>query len=339
MGLLTIPAPAGLTRNVVRFTSSQTWTVPSTAQYVDVLVVGGGTGGRGGFRSTQNCQMAGYGGGVTIARNIYLGGTGTVSITIGAGTNGTAGATTTQPSNTGNAGFSAFGTFVYSQGSQQSSTGKPGAPGYKGTAGLPALNNDTDQTNYAPVMVFTPVNGTASFSSGTGDQSHILASGMDTFGLRGGYGGAEFNGGGSTPNTMGTHPGDNATLGDNNNARTNPRIPFDFYNTRSLLGAAGAGTAGTSGGAAGAAGLAGYGGGGGTCTGIAGQSAGQGGAGAGGGGSWPNPVGGNGGNGGNAGTNTGAGGGAGANTGSSSAGTGGNGGNGASGIVVVSWLG
>ena len=44
MGLNTIPAPvAGAVRNVQIFTSSTTWTVPTSAKYVDVLHTNGGS--------------------------------------------------------------------------------------------------------------------------------------------------------------------------------------------------------------------------------------------------------------------------------------------------------
>ena len=82
MGLSTIPAVAGVQNNIVAFTSTQTWTVPSTAQFVDVLIVGGGSGSRGGRRNTTNNDEVGCGGGVLVLRNLYLGGTGTVSVVL-----------------------------------------------------------------------------------------------------------------------------------------------------------------------------------------------------------------------------------------------------------------
>ena len=326
----------GATHNIVSFTSSQTWTVPTSAKYVDVLVVGGGTGGRGGQRSTSNNVDGGYGGGVTILNNIFLNGTGTVSVVVGAGSSGSAGlATTGSPTNPSDGGYSGFGTYCYSQGGRMSiSTG--GLPSYKGTSGSLGMNSVT-QSDCAPLLTFP---GTfTSGISGSAQGSWMWGVSGQATGYRGGYPGAQGTGS-SNANTIGSHPGQGDPTQSNNNIRTNTLPSLDFYNLVSapLVGAASAGTSGAGGGAGGAAGVVGIGGGGGTCTPIAGQPGGQGGAGAGGGGSWPNPVGGNGGNGGNAGTNTGAGGGAGAATGSTSAGTGGNGGNGAAGIVVVHWI-
>jgi hypothetical protein len=339
MALTQIPAAtAGATHNIVSFTSSQTWTVPASAKYVDVLVVGGGTGGRGGFRSTSNSgSTVGLGGGVTVLKNIFLNGTGTVSIVVGAGSNGTAGSATTTPATIpGDAGYSGFGTYAYSQGAVAGSD-NPGLPGYKGTGPTYNLNNDSTQSNYAPfLMNVYSLQGIVN-----ADQSNNqlwMAHGLDAIGFRGGYGGSAGTATASC-NTAGAMPGYGNPNVQNINIRTNTLPSFDFYNLKtSIVGAGNAGTAGTGGGAGGAGGLAGIAGGGGVCTPTAGQPGGQGGPGAGGGGSWSSPVGGTGGNGGSAGANTGAGGGGGANSGSTTAGTGGAGGNGAAGIVVVHWV-
>jgi len=341
MALNTIPAVAGLTRNIQSFTSSTTWTVPSTAQYVDVLVVGGGSGGRGGKRQNDNSDFGGFGGAITVLNNIYLGGTGTVSITIGSGTNGTTGTSTTSRATIpGDAGYSAFGTYVYSQGGQPS-TGSPGYPGYKGTTANPNLSNDTTQSNYAPTLI-APY---AVYSNYTGSQytgNLNPGIGVNAFGITGGWSGAYFTTNTSV-NTLGGVPGWADPTSAANSLRLSTVPSFDFYNLKStpLIGTATAGTTGGAGGTAGPAGVVGVGGGGGTAFYGTGQH-GQGGPGAGGGGGQGGlQLGGSGtgGNGGNAGTNTGAGGGGGGNTGGTGGGTGGNGGNGAAGIIIVTWLG
>lgn len=329
---------AGATHNYQAFTSSTTWTVPSSAKYVDVLVVGGGVGGRGGKRAVDNSFSGGTGGALTFASDIFLNGTGTVAITIGAGSNGTAGtSTTTSATVPSDAGFSAFGTYVYSGGGYGANT-FGGTPGYKGTSFLSTNSysfiGDSNSANFAPQMY--GINGVQGFNlSSSQNTNGAIVFGFKCFGLFGGFAGREQ----STGNIIcaGTHPGGGAT--DAAVLVTTNTIPQNISSSfLTAVGSASAGTSGTGGGAGGAAGISGLGGGGGTCRALAGGVGGQGGAGAGGGGSWPNPVGGNGGNGGNAGTNTGAGGGAGANTGSTTGGTGGTGGNGAAGIVIVKWI-
>jgi hypothetical protein len=340
MGIVQIPAAvAGATRNIVSFTSSQTWTVPSTAKYVDVLVVGGGCGGRGGHRNTDNNDNGANGGAVTIMRDIYLNGTGTVSVVVGAGSSGTTGtATTTQATAPSAAGYSGFGTYVYSSGGNVSVVG---FPGYKGTSTSGNRTNSslsTTQSDFAPAMSFVYAQGYNYLDTTFASGAFGRYAGLNSYGLTGGAGRAGGDGM-ATVNTCGTHPGSSVSGINPATLITTNTIPQDNWsNVQALLGTATAGTAGTGGGAGGAAGILGVAGGGGGTSTTLGGAAGQGGPGAGGGGSRPNPVGGNGGNGGNAGTNTGAGGGKGAHTGSTSAGTAGNGGNGAAGIVIVSWI-
>ena len=336
---------AGATINYQAFTSSTTWTVPTAAKYVDVLVVGGGTGGRGGSRSTTASGTGGAGGGVTLVKDIYLGGTGTVSIVVGAGSSGSAGtATTTMGTATSAAGYSGFGTYAYSSGASGAGN-NAGTPGYKGTASIAGPTSfyftaDANQANWAPPMVPFGT-GIAFFSASlTGDT--YMTQGINAQGFFGGNPGATndntngFMRAGMTPG-MGVTGSTIGTNAQNQTTNTMPvAIPSIYFTP---IGAATAGTLGQgSTGSVGAAGVSGFAGGGGTCIPAVNGNGGQGGPGAGGGGSYPSALGLNGGNGGNAGTNTGAGGGAGANTGSTTAGTGGNGGNGAAGIVIVKWI-
>jgi hypothetical protein len=341
MGLTQVPAAAGgVTHNIQAFTSSTTWTVPTSAKYVDVLVVGGGTGGIGGSRGNYNSNFSGVGGGITVLRDIYLNGTGTVAITVGAGSNGTAGTSTTSYTNSSNAGYSAFGTYCYSGGGFGSDV-MPGLPGYKGTvANAYNINADTNQANYAPFLSY--MGSTNMFYLGTASTGNFLAAlGVNAIGIKGGHSGTDGMNA-TNINVAGGIPGA-AKPQESTTTMTLNTIPtFDFYNlkTDSLVGAATAGTLGGAGGTAGPAGPVGLAGGGGTGYYGSGQH-GQGGPGAGGaGGHGGKQLGGSGtgGNGGNAGANTGAGGGAGGVTGSTTLGTGGNGGNGAAGIVVVHWI-
>jgi hypothetical protein len=329
---------AGATINYLAFTSSQTWTVPSSAKYVDVFVVGGGSGGKGGRRATSGTGQAGCGGGVTMFDNIFLNGTGTVAIVVGAGSSGTAGTSTTSDSaSAGNAGFSAFGDYCYSQGAR-GADGNPGLPAYKGTYSgsltSRTMANDYTQSNFAPITIL-PYYTVSNAYSGAETNAQVVT-GLNAYGLAGGFygngdGGNAFRAGGVAG--FGQPP----TTGTNQTTMTLPSPISSAYNA--AIGAATAGTAGQGAtGTGGAAGIAGFAGGGGSATPTANAQGGQGGHGAGGGGSWPISVGLNGGNGGNAGTNTGAGGGGGACTGNTTAGTGGTGGNGAAGIVVVKWI-
>lgn len=340
MGQTTIPAVAGLTRNIQAFTSTQTWTVPSTAQYVDVLVIGGGGGGTSGYRTiSAGSGYAGCGGGVLLLRDLYLGGTGTVSITIGSGGTGGVASATTAP-NEGTAGtFSAFGTYGYASGSSSGASVRPGLPGYKGTAVDAAYASDTTQTNFAPLLIgHTPQYTSDSLSnagSGGGSYNPQLYMSPNAMGWSGGYSGSS---GTSNVTYIGGSPGHGSSLTMNNLIQTRTVLQNYFWQIDNSLGSASAGANSSSGGAGGAAGVKGYAGGGGTTRGISNGAGSQGGPGAGGGGAC-STAGGTGGAGGAAGANTGAGGGGGGTSFSATAGTGGAGGNGGSGLVMVSWIG
>jgi hypothetical protein len=350
MGLQQIPAAtvAMPTRRTTVFTSSQTWTVPSSAMYVDVMVVGGGTGGDGGI-SANTGSRGGTGGAITVLRDIYLGGTGTVSIVVGAGGNGGAGRTDTSQNQGALGGFSGFGTFVYSSGGLTS--GNPSLSGYKGTTNNAYNGNDATISNFAPIMTSSvassnsgslgaalPMLNNANNLAGQNNSSQSSPVYTHTLDGRGfGYSGGVCNGSGSSGGSPGGAPmnsGNANTLFVPSNTTS---IPWSI--STSFLGTAtGGGTSasGTTGGLAGSLGFSGSGGASGTN--ATSRLGGAGGPGAGGGGG--NSTGGiNGGNGGNAGTNTGGGGGGGGSTGSANSGTGGNGGNGGSGFVIVSYIG
>jgi hypothetical protein len=347
MALTTIPAASVTlpTRRTTVFTSSTTWTVPSSCLYADVMVVGGGQGGQGGFRNIAGV-VGGAGGGVTYLKDIYLGGTGTVSITVGAGSSGNAGTTaTSEGGSPSTAGHSAFGTYVYSSGGFTNAIG--GQPGYKGTNNSPYRGGDTTVSNFAPLMSISHASNDGGVMRGTGVFARLLST-IDTASsstkpvtLQTLDGNGWGHQGGTPPSSgaAGGAPGGIRTAANDNSsviATTNvSSIPW--VTSTSFLGAAVAG--GASSGTGGDAGPTGFAGGGGSSgvnnSILKGASGGPGGGGGGGNGT----SGQNGGAGGNAGTNTGAGGGAGGCTGSAGAGTGGNGGNGASGFVIVSYIG
>ena len=345
MGLVQTPPPVITlpTRRTVIFTASTTWTVPSSCIYADVLVVGGGGPGFGGFRSTSG-NIGGGGGAMTFTRNLFLNGTGTVAITVGAGGTGGAGTATTSQNSGSSGGFSAFGTFIYSAGGSNQGTG--GYPHYRGTNSGQGnsfnMRFDSTQSNYS-TLLNSPTSQANVFYGDVNATNNGTVSGLNinTFGLQGG--GPGYSGSANFGFVAGGNPG----IIQPNSSQTLPTADI-FTNTiaqnfpsiwTAPLGAATAGTAGSvGGGAGGAAGIAGFSGGGGSHRNIIGNAGGQGGPGAGGAGTMTNTSG-TGGNGGNGGANTGGAGGAGGNTGSTSAGTGGNGGNGGSGIVIVSYLG
>lgn len=346
MGAQTLPVPAVIlpTRRTIAFTSSTTWTVPSSAQFVDVMVVGGGQGGKGGIRQPSNGYDGGTGGAITIAQNLYLGGTGTVAITVGAGTSGTAGVATTGPStNASSAGNSLFGTFVASQGGAQH--GNPSAPGYRGSVNGPYRGGDTTLSNFTPVLqsgmytgsgfaVDAPSNTNLGYNSLSINNAPSFGYSSDAtfWGFQGGATGPEGASGGGYGGTQ-----QNAAL--RLGTFSMNRTPWGSH-LLFTIGSATAGTNASSGASGGAAGLSGYSGGGGPAGNASNANGAPGGPGAGGGGGNGNGSGGVvGGNGGNAGTNSGSGGGAGGCTGITSAGTGGNGGNGAAGFIIVSYIG
>jgi hypothetical protein len=340
MGVQTLPVPVIVlpTRRTVVFTSSTTWTVPSSCIYADVMVVGGGQGGRGGYRAIDMGYGGGTGGAITIAQNLYLGGTGTVAITIGAGTSGTAGVAITSPTNPSAAGQSLFGTLIASQGGYE--PGSPATPGYRGSyvGGNPYQSGDTNLANFTPILMqaagsaspiaLAPYNGSSGSINWNSSPNFGYSTDAQYWGFNSGHSGAGGSAGGSPGGFF--HNNNNRQGTQNLN-----RLPWGAH----LLLTFGAATAGTaSGGAGGVAGLAGYSGGGGPGGSTASGAGGAGGPGAGGGGGNA-ASGGTGGNGGNAGTNTGSGGGGGGGSGSTSSGTGGAGGNGAAGFIIVSYLG
>ena len=89
------------------FTTSGTWVRPTGVDYLTALIlVGGGGGGQSGYANAANGPTTngarggagGGGGGYLYARDVYVGGAGSFTITIGAGGSGGAGSTVTRGS-------------------------------------------------------------------------------------------------------------------------------------------------------------------------------------------------------------------------------------------------
>jgi hypothetical protein len=118
MGIVQIPAPtSGLTYRTVRFTSSGTFSVPSTTTMVDVILIGGGAGGAGACSGTlANGNVgAGHGGAgcFMYVPNYPATPSGTISYTIGtAGAGGVASGTTATDFVGGVGGNTTFGGLV-----------------------------------------------------------------------------------------------------------------------------------------------------------------------------------------------------------------------------------
>jgi hypothetical protein len=315
------------------------------------MVVGGGGGGTGSGNNNSG-GSAGAGGGVTILKDIYLGGTGTVSIVVGAGSNGTAGtstaATGVSPSI---AGYSGFGTYVYSSGGRYSSW--LGQPGYKGTTSHPYGGADTTSSNFAPTLLQPAGDNAAGNYIGTLFLASNVPSGFYSsssytditqgftldgtgYGMTGGTGGYQNNTGSPAGFTY-AQSGANASYASLQLFGPNTPLPWGA-STVFTLGTASAGGNSSDGHVGGVAGNTGYAGGGGGFYNASPYFGVCGAQGAGGGGAACSTAGGTGGTGGNGGTNTGGGGGAGGYNNQTS-GTGGSGGNGGSGLVIVSYIG
>lgn len=184
------------------FTSSGTWTRPTGVDYVTVVAIGGGQGGDGGGALMNNTGGATAGGGPggdsaqwAILKDIYVGGTASVSVGIGAGgTGGTAASATkaigvaTSPlgnaggGDGGNGGATTFGPYLsvggggaptvtatyYGLATAAAAAG--GAGGVVGAGSVGGTHAISAFTNGAP---FTPAftTGGSAGASGTGSSS------------------------------------------------------------------------------------------------------------------------------------------------------------------------
>jgi hypothetical protein len=225
------------------FTTSGTFTVPTGVDYVTVVAVGAGQGGGGGgnvtSRNVGGMARGGAGGSTgyyALVRDIYVGGTTSVSVGIGAGGAGgtaltltkAAGATTarsdTDGSTGGSGGDTTFGTFLTVPGARTAPSGFLGitvaagasggaggqTAGSAGTIGGTAVIGSTNSG--APFINFWAggvAGGTATGSGGSGGANGNGGAAGTVLGIAGGGGG----GGAGTANPTGTAPSASAGAG------------------------------------------------------------------------------------------------------------------------------
>ena len=206
------------------FTSSGTFTVPTGVNYVTVVAVGAGQGGGGGGNTTSRNvagSSRGAAGGATgyyaLVRDIYVGGTSSVSVGIGAGGAGGTALTLTKPAGSatptrtdttgstgGDGGNTTFGTFLTVPGARTAPSGflgitvaagaSGGAGGQTGSAvgtigGTAVIGSTNSGAPFINFWAGGVAGGTATGSGGSGGANGNGGIAGTALGIAGGGGG------------------------------------------------------------------------------------------------------------------------------------------------------
>lgn len=266
-GALSFATPVGA--NLQEFTSSGTWTKPSSAQFVMVELWGAGGGGGSGYSGgSGNSRQGGKGGaGGTYVQKIFLASalSSTETVTIGAG--GTGGISISgdygQPGTNG--GDSTFGSLLTAWGGGLGGAGtgtlsfSGGGVGYGVFKNYPALLDSSNNNRYTTGFNRTQAGTNSSTDSSTGIWSGAAGGGVTASGPTAYSGGCSFNGGAGGGGGGSINAAD--TVGTTGGAGG---VGALYNNTESPFGGGGAG--GASAGANGTAGTAFTGGGGGSAS-------------------------------------------------------------------------
>lgn len=187
----------GKTADVQIFTSGGTWTKPTGAKIVEIVVIGaGGSGGSGG-QTGSGSGGSGGGSGATgriilIASSIGS----TETITVGTGGTGPAGTVVAAGTNGANGGSSTFGTWLFAGGGGGGQGGVAGA-GSQGGGGGGLSSSASGTTAGTPAATTTsPILGQAIGSWAAQSTAVAVAGGSSEWG--GASGGGGQNGGGGT---------------------------------------------------------------------------------------------------------------------------------------------
>jgi hypothetical protein len=163
--------------NYITATGTTSYTIPASAQTLDVLVVGGGAGGSsGGFSAAGAASggAAGGGGGVSRQQFSVAALTSPISVTVGAGGNGGAAVTSAGNGNGGSVGGSTtFGGYLWGQGGRGGSAGQGSAAAAAGGAGGVGTNvSGAGGSSLATAVV--PTGATAQSTSGGGPGGSVV---------------------------------------------------------------------------------------------------------------------------------------------------------------------
>lgn len=213
------------------FTASSTWSKPTNAKYVEVIVVGAGGGGSGGaYNSTDSAGGAGgQGGGLSVYKFNASSLTSTVAVTVGTsgtgGAGGVAGGGGAGGSSGTDGGSSSFGAYLIATGGDQGDGGvissSVGGSGEgigniaNGSAGGSGVSDSSGNAGTA-VLNFAPTGGGSGggVSAGTTGRAGAAGGARTTVAaLAGGTAGAANSGVGGTGNSFSTIDGIGGTGG------------------------------------------------------------------------------------------------------------------------------